>query len=66
MPKSAASNDEKRREELEELKAVMALQLKKVAQGSSEATMKKIQALEKRLDNNGTEEEGAALAVCEL
>ena len=44
----------------------MALQLEKVAQGSSEATMKKIQALEKKLENNGSEEEGAALAVCEL
>ena len=66
LPKRAASNNDKLREELEDFKNLMALQLKKMALGSSEATAKKISAIEKKLDSSGSEEEGASLAACEL
>ena len=66
LPKKAASNNDKLRQDLEDQKSLMALQLKKLAQGSADATSKKISAIERQIAKSGTEEEGAALAACEL
>ena len=66
LPKQATSNGDTLRAELIDLKSLMSLQLKKMAQGSSEVTSKKITAVEKKIDNCGTEEEGASLDACVL
>ena len=65
IPKKNGANKEKLREELEGLKLLVGLQKKKVAQGTTEDTEKKIAAIEKKLEASGTEEEDASLAACE-
>ena len=66
LPKQTKTGVDQLRTELNKLRSLKALQLEKIAQGSAEATAKKISAVEKKINSHGTEEEGASLAACEL